>query len=163
MRFPIPWVRATTFGFVGFLLALAFAVLMLGPKSVQWVLLPSVLAAAAAVYAISTWLGMLAARTPRGLLLSVLIGVGVALATLIAGVAAFGFGNILLGWLGEITSAYSDDRQIYISISGDIYAYVFKPIGAVLLFGGGLMAPILGAVYGLQLHATSRTKSERKW
>lgn len=158
IRFPLPWVRATTFGFAGFFLALIFAVLLLGPKSVQWVLLPSVLASAATVYGISTWLGILAARTEHGLLISVLIGIGVALATLIAGVAAFGFGNILLGWLSEVTSAYSDGRQTYISISGDIYAYVLKPIGAVLLFGGGLIAPILGAVYGLQLHVTGGAK-----
>jgi hypothetical protein len=150
MRFRIPWVSATSFGLAGYLLAAGIVVLYVG-----WhpVFLPALLASAAAVYGMSTWLGTLAKRRPRGFLAAISVGVAIALSTLVAGAVASGAVNVSLAWLDEATS--TSLGLGYISIWNSIRAYLINPTVAALVFGGWI-AVILGVGYGVLLYVKGR-------
>jgi hypothetical protein len=149
---PIAWVSATTFGLVGYVIAAFIAVPFFGW---HWVFLPAAVASGGAVYGTSTWLGTLAARRSHGLFLSILVGVGVALATLVAGVVAFGLANFMLALLDDFTSADFGFGGYYSpwKAFGDL---VLNPLFAVVPYLGGWIAVALGVAYGLQLHVKTK-------
>jgi hypothetical protein len=149
----LAWNTATSFGLGGYLLAGFIAWAYLGW---YWVYLPGALAALMAGYIVSTSLGALAARNTK-LLGCIVAGMGVAVATLTAGVLALGVANVFLVWLDDVTAAGWGYGPFY-SVGKTLEDFVLKPLLTVLIFGGWI-ALILGLVYGVALYSRTSKRS----
>ena len=151
----VAWNKATSFSLAGYVLAGVIAWMYVGW---YWVYLPGSLIALLVGYAVSTRLGKIAARNSN-LLTCSLAGVGVAVATLAAGVLALGVANVFLVWLDGATSAGWGLGPLS-SVTGAFKGYVFKPLLTVFLFGGWI-AVVLGLIYGVSLYLTRKSELSR--
>jgi hypothetical protein len=96
-------------------------------------------------------------RRSHGLWLSILVGVGVALATLIAGVIAFGLVNVFLAWFQEAVSVNFGWLGPYFSLWKAVRDFVISPL-IVVPYIGGWVASVLGVAYGVHLYFQGKTK-----
>ena len=150
MRFS--WNTATSFGLGGYVLAGFIAWTYLGW---YWVYAPGAIVALLTGYFVSTSLGIPASRNTK-LFSCVAAGIGVALATLIAGVVALGVANTFIVWLDDVTAAGLGYGPFY-SLEETLKDFVLKPLLSVLIFGGWI-ALILGVAYGVVLYFSSTSK-----
>ena len=145
----IPWNLCTTFAAIGLGIAYFVLVTMLG---FHWVYVPGALAGLLTAYAISTPLGSWALRAQlgRSLILSLMTGVGVALATLIVGALAIGLSNFVVETIGGLMRAPAGQPfwNALAEIAPDnARSFVAPAVLAGLLYGF-LPAATLGLLYG---------------
>src|SRR5262249_49189221 len=147
------WNTATSFGLGGYLLAGGIAWSALELESF-WAYLPGVLAALIAGYVVSTCFGALTTRNASRLASCLIAGVGVAMATLIVGVLAFGAANVFLAWLEDV-AALRTGLGPFISLGHSFGGFVVRPMFSALLFGGWI-AVLLGLVYGALVYSRNK-------
>lgn len=121
-----------------------------------WVYLPGVLLSLFASLFVSSKLGALARSRVHGLLGCISAGVGVAVATLIAGVVAFGTVGIFLAWLEDVAPIRTGGGP-FSSLPNAAKDFILKPLIWAFLLGGWI-AVVLGVAYGACLYASRRSQ-----
>lgn len=159
----------TTFAALG--AALAY-IILLALFGFHWQLVPGGVAGLAAAYVVSTSLGGMAAGVQAGRHLpgSVVIGIGVALLTLLAGIVAIGLTNFAIETGRELVRAPSGQpfwNAVAEFAPQNARDFVAKPVFWGSAYGL-LPAAVLGFIYGIVLRARFdatdiRALPTRKW
>ena len=136
----------TLFALTGAIIAGLFLVAFLG---FHWILVPGALGALVSMYFVSTRLGRIARSRPRGLVTSMLIGPGVAIATFLAGVIGLGIPNIFMAWLEDVTMIRTGMGP-FTSLAHSAEDYLLTPFGFGSFFGWWIIL-FLGVFYGTTL------------